>query len=103
MALIRRAPDASVWACDGWGTSWSEIAGPASNIYVGGYRLVATNPSTGDLDGCSSVPTNGNKSADPVGTSPFALHDCGSAIEERVSGYLDLPQRARGSRRRGES
>ena len=34
---------------DGTGTSWTQIGGPAGEIYGGGYGLVATNPSTGDL------------------------------------------------------
>jgi hypothetical protein len=103
MPLIRRAPGASVCAYDGSGTSWSQIGGTASSIYVGGYGLVVTNPSTDDRSRYSSLPVNVNKSADPVSTSPFALHDCGSAIGEREAGHLDLAQRTRGSRQRGES
>jgi hypothetical protein len=39
----------AVWQYDGTGTSWTQIGGPAGAIYGGGYGLVATNPSTGDL------------------------------------------------------
>ena len=44
------SPDRSaVWQYDGTGASWTQIGGPAGEIYGGGYGLVATNPSTGDL------------------------------------------------------
>jgi Peptidase A4 family len=39
----------AVWQYDGSGTSWTQIGGPAGQIYGGGYGLVATNPTTGDL------------------------------------------------------
>jgi hypothetical protein len=44
------SPDRSaVWQYDGTGASWTQVGGPAAEIYGGGYGLVATNPSTGDL------------------------------------------------------
>src|SRR3984957_1160021 len=39
----------AVWQYDGTGTSWTQIGGPASEIFGGGYGLVATDPVTGDL------------------------------------------------------
>ena len=39
----------AVWQYDGTGASWTQVGGPAGEIFGGGYGLVATNPSTGDL------------------------------------------------------
>jgi hypothetical protein len=38
-----------VWRYDGTGTSWTQIGGPAGDVYAGGYGLVATNPTNGDV------------------------------------------------------
>ena len=38
-----------VYRYNGSGMSWTQVGGPASAIYGGGYGLVATNPSNGNL------------------------------------------------------
>ena len=47
-----------VWGYDGSGTSWTQVGGAASAIYGGGYGLVATSPSTGDLFRYLGTPNN---------------------------------------------
>ena len=34
----------AVWQYDGTGMSWTQVGGPAGEIFGGGYGLVATNP-----------------------------------------------------------
>ncbi len=49
-AVFRLSPGGQgVWQYDGSGTSWTQVGGPAGQIYGGGYGLVATNPSNGNL------------------------------------------------------
>jgi hypothetical protein len=70
----------SVWGYDGSGTSWTQIGGPASQIYAGGYGLVVTSPSTGDLWRYMGTPDEWEQIGGPGAT--FAVSN--SAV---VGGY----------------
>jgi hypothetical protein len=70
-----------VWAYDGSGMSWTQIGGPASQIYAGAYGLVAADPgvaepvSGGNLWLYSGTPYQWEKIGGPYSNATFAVGD----------------------------
>jgi hypothetical protein len=82
-AVFRLSPGGQgVWQYDGSGTSWTQVGGPAGQIYGGGYGLVATNPSNGDIWRYLGTPNKWQQIGGPgaaftvTGDTVFGLAGC---------------------------